>query len=73
MLRMCFNDRGGCLQLIQREYGVHTVKHKLIPIGNVQAPVALSSSNKVDIMGKSFCLLSSLNIKPLSSCNTKEI
>lgn len=42
-------------------------------MGNVQAPVALSSSNKVDIMGKSFCLLSSLNIKPLSSCNTKEI
>lgn len=39
-------------------------------MGKVQAPVALSSSNKVDIMGKSFCLLSSLDIKPLSSCNT---
>lgn len=39
-------------------------------MGKVQAPVALSSSSKVDIMGKSFCLLSSLDIKPLSSCNT---
>lgn len=39
-------------------------------MGRVQAPVALRSSNKVDIMGKSFCLLSSLDIKPLSSCNT---
>lgn len=43
-----------------------------IPMGNVQAPVALSSSNKVNMMGKSFCLLSSLNMKPLSSCNTAE-
>lgn len=50
--------------------GIHTAKYEIIPIGSVQAPVALSSSNKVDIMGKSFCLLSSLNIKPLSSCNT---
>lgn len=38
-------------------------------MGKVQAPVALSSSNKVDMMGKSFCLLSSLEMKPLSSCN----
>lgn len=38
-------------------------------MGKVHAPVALSSSNKVDIMGKRFCLLSSLDIKPLSSCN----
>ncbi len=43
---------------------------EVIPIGKVQAPVAFSSSNKVDIMGKSFCLLSSLDIKPLSSFNT---
>lgn len=43
-----------------------------IPIGNVQAPVALSSSNKVNMMGKSFCLLSSLNMKPLSSCNNAD-
>lgn len=39
-------------------------------MGKVQAPVALSSSNKVDIMGRSFCLLSSLDMNPLSSCNT---
>lgn len=41
-------------------------------MGNVQAPVALSSSNKVNMMGRSFCLLSSLNMKPLSSCNTAD-
>lgn len=40
-------------------------------MGKVQAPVALRSSNNVDIIGKSFCLLSSLDIKPLSSCNTR--
>lgn len=39
-------------------------------MGKVHAPVALSSSNKVDIMGRSFCLLSSLDMNPLSSCNT---
>lgn len=39
-------------------------------MGKVQAPVALSSSNKVDMIDKSFCLLSSLDMKPLSSCNT---
>lgn len=49
--------------------GTQTAKYR-IPIGNVQAPVAFSSSNKVNMMGKSFCLLSSLDMKPLSSCNT---
>lgn len=40
-------------------------------MGKVQAPVAFSSSNSVDMIGKSFCLLSSLEMNPLSSCNTK--
>lgn len=38
-------------------------------MGKVQAPLALSSSNKVDMMGRSFCLLSSFEINPLSNCN----
>ena len=41
-----------------------------LPIGKVHAPVALSSSNSVDIIGRSFCLHSSLDMKPVSSCNT---
>lgn len=46
----------------------------IVPIGKVQAPLALSSSNKVDMMGRSFCLPSSFEINPLSSCknNTTE-
>lgn len=46
---------------------VYIKKIKHAPIGRVQAPVALSSSSNVDIIGNSFCLLSSFEIKPLSS------
>lgn len=50
----------------------HLVQDRIVtvPIGKVQAPLALSSSNKVDMMGKSFCLPSSFEINPLSSCKT---
>lgn len=38
-----------------------------IPIGRVHFPVAFSSSSKMVMIGISFCLLSSLEMKPLSS------
>lgn len=58
--------------LATNKTGICTVKTEIIPIGRVQAPVALRSSIKVDMIGKSFCLLSSLEMKPLSSCNARK-
>ena len=50
---------------------VYCIACNPLPIGKVHAPVALSSSNSVDIIGRSFCLHSSLDMKPVSSCNSQ--
>lgn len=38
-----------------------------LPMGRVHFPLAFSSSSRMVMMGTSFCLLSSLEMKPLSS------